>query len=140
VPGEVAAWAVQPSCGGVVVFAGTVRDHSEGRSGVTALEYEAYTEQAEPRMRDIAAEARRLWPDLGRLALLHRTGLLGLGEVSVVVAASSPHRAEAFDAASFCIDALKASVPIWKREHWEGGSGWAACSQDVVEMEGSGAG
>jgi molybdopterin synthase catalytic subunit len=127
-------WAVLPRCGAVVLFAGTVRDHAEGRPGVSLLEYEAYEEQVVPRLAAIAAEARARWPVLGRLALLHRTGPLGLGECSVVVVASAPHRPEAFAAARFGIDAIKATVPIWKRETWEGGSDWSLCAHEVAEV------
>jgi molybdopterin synthase catalytic subunit len=123
-------WTARPHCGGIVTFCGTVRDHSEGRPGVTSLEYEAYTEQVVPRLRDVADGARTRWPEIGRLALLHRTGLLGVGDVSVVVAVSTPHRTEAFTAAQFCIDTLKHTVPIWKRETWEGGSDWSVCTHD----------
>ena len=89
----------------------------------TASTYEAYEEEVEPRLAAIAAEARTRWPDVGRLVLLHRTGDLGVGESSVVVVASSPHRDTAFEAARFCIDTLKATVPIWKRETWDGRRG-----------------
>ena len=98
------------------------------------LEYEAYDEQVVPRLAQIADEARRRWPSTGRLALLHRTGPLAIGESSVVVAASAPHRAEAFEAARFCIDTLKASVPIWKRETWAGGDEWGLDAQDLSEV------
>ena len=118
-------WATLPSCGGVVCFAGTVRDSSDGRPGVKALTYEAYEEQALVRLGEVAAECRRRWPDVVRLALLHRTGRLELTEASVIVVASTPHRAEAFAAAKYCIDTLKETVPIWKAEDWEGGSDWA---------------
>jgi molybdopterin synthase catalytic subunit len=127
-------WAVRPDCGAVVVFIGTVRDHAEGRANVTALEYEAYEEEAGPRMAAILAEARRRWPALGRLALLHRTGRLAVTEASVVVVASAPHRPEAFAAARWCIDTLKATVPIWKRETWEGGEDWSACDDPVADV------
>jgi molybdopterin synthase catalytic subunit len=127
-------WAGQPRCGAVVVFSGVVRDHAEGRANVTALTYEAYESEAESRLAVIAAEARRRWPDLGRLALLHRTGRLVVGETSVVVVASAPHRGEAFDAARWCIDTLKATVPIWKRETWEGGEDWSVCAHPVAEV------
>jgi molybdopterin synthase catalytic subunit len=130
-------WAVRPDCGAVVLFSGTVRDHAEGREGVTKLVYEAYAEQVEPRLAAIAAEARTRWP-LGRVALLHRVGELALGESSVVVVAASAHRGEAFEAARFCIDTLKATVPIWKRETWEGGEDWGLCAHDVVEVGDSG--
>ncbi|HEY4633842.1 MAG TPA: molybdenum cofactor biosynthesis protein MoaE [Candidatus Limnocylindrales bacterium] len=131
--GEVVDWAVRPGCGAVVLFSGTVRDHADGRSGVSRLVYEAYTEQVEPRLAAIAEEARHRWP-VGRLALLHRVGELVVGESSVVVVASTPHRPEAFEAARFCIDTLKATVPIWKRETWEGGEGWGLCAHDVVDV------
>ena len=133
--GAAADWAVLPRCGAVVVFSGTARDHSTGRAGVRALEYEAYEEQALPRMQAIAAEARARWPELGRLALLHRTGPVPLGTSAVVVVASAPHRGEAFDAARFAIDALKATVPIWKRETWDGGESWGLEAQHLVELD-----
>jgi len=131
---EVSAWVVQPYCGAYVVFAGTVRDHAEGREGVVSLEYEAYAEQAEARLQELAAEARRKWPDIGRIALLHRVGELGLGEVSVVVAVSTPHRAESFDAARWCIDTLKVTLPVWKRETWADGADWATGARAIEEV------
>ena len=131
--GAAADWAVRPDCGGIVLFNGTVRDHAEDRTGVTRLAYEAYVEQVEPRLLAIAEEARRRWP-VGRLALLHRTGELLLGESAVVVVASAPHREEAFAAARFCIDTLKATVPIWKRETWDGGEDWGLCAHDVADV------
>jgi molybdopterin synthase catalytic subunit len=118
-------WPTVPRCGAVVLFAGTVRDHSEGRPGIVSLEYEAYEDVALRTMEVIAQELRQRWPDLGRVALLHRTGRLALTDVSVIVAVSAPHRPEAFAAARFGIDTIKARVPIWKRESWEGGSAWA---------------
>lgn len=117
-------WALLPECGAVVLFSGTVRDHAEDRSGVTALTYEAYDEAAVNVMRQIIGEARRRFPSLGRVGLVHRLGDLALTESSVVVVVSAPHRPEAFDAARFCIDALKQSAPIWKKEVWSGGSDW----------------
>jgi molybdopterin synthase catalytic subunit len=125
------AWATTPACGAVVCFSGVVRDHSEGRAGVTGLTYEAYEREATRRLGEVAAEARRRWPDLVRLALLHRVGDLALSETSVVVVVSAPHRGEAFEGARFCIDTLKETVPIWKREHWTGGSDWASGSRDA---------
>ena len=132
VPVEAAwRWAILPGCGGIVTFCGTVRDHSEGRPGVTWLEYEAYVEQVAPRLAQVAAAARERWGEIGRLVLLHRVGRLEVGEVSVVVVASTPHRAEAFAAAQFCINTLKRTVPIWKRETWSGGTDWTLCSDDL---------
>jgi molybdopterin synthase catalytic subunit len=124
------SWASRRDCGAVVTFCGTVRDHSDGRPGVTQLEYEAYAEQVIPRLTGVARAARDRWEEIGRLVLLHRIGLLVVGEVSVVVVASTPHRAEAFAAAQFCIDTLKETVPIWKRETWVGGTNWTTCAQE----------
>ena len=82
----------------------------------------------EIRLARVAAEARRRWPDLGRIALWHRTGGLAVTEVAVVVAVSAPHRDHAFDAARWAIDEVKATAPIWKREHWDGGhDDWGRC-------------
>ena len=119
------AWATTPGSGAVVVFLGVVRDNSDGRTGVRGLTYEAYEEEATAKLAAVASEARRRWPVVDHIALLHRIGDLDLSEASVAVVVSSPHRPEAFDAARFCIDTLKETVPIWKREHWEGGSDWA---------------
>jgi molybdopterin synthase catalytic subunit len=131
-------WVVVPECGGIVTFCGTVRDHSDGRAGVTLLEYEAYEEHVVPRLTDVATSARAQWPEIGRMALLHRVGRVEVEEVAVVVAVSTPHRAEAFAAAQFCIDTLKHTVPIWKRETWEGGSDWSVCSLDGAESHSHG--
>lgn len=125
-------WAVRPDCGAVVLFSGTVRDHAEGRTGVQHLTYEAYEEQAVPKMAEIADEIRVRWPETGAIVLLHRTGRLELEESSVVVVVSSPHRPEAFEAGRYAIDALKASVPIWKHEVWDGGSDWGTGAQTVT--------
>ncbi len=117
-------WAVRPDCGAVVLFSGTVRDHAEGRDGVTHLDYEAYEEQVVPRLEAIAAELRRRWPGVGRVVLLHRVGRLVLGESSVVVAVSAPHRAAALDACREAIDTLKETIPLWKKEVYAGGEEW----------------
>jgi len=131
--GRAADWAVRPDCGAVVLFSGTARDHAPGRPGVRALEYEAYEEQVVPRLQTVAGEARARWPAIGRVVLLHRVGDVPIGESSVVVVVSAPHRAEAFAAARFCIDALKASVPIWKHEVWDGGEDWGSDAQTLVD-------
>ena len=113
-----AAWVVRPDCGAVVTFSGTARDHAPGRDGVERLEYEAYESQAGVKLAAVATELRARWPEVGRVALLHRVGVVPIGEAAVVVAVSAPHRDEAFAAARFGIDAIKATVPIWKRETW----------------------
>ncbi|MCP3856256.1 MAG: molybdenum cofactor biosynthesis protein MoaE [Actinomycetia bacterium] len=133
---EAGDWVVRPGCGAVVVFSGTARDHAPGRPGVDRLEYEAYVEQITPRLGAIADEAWLRWPDLGRMVLIHRIGEVPVGQSSVVVAASSPHRPAAFEAARFGIDTLKATVPIWKRERWDGGESWGLESQPISEVEG----
>lgn len=130
-------WAVQPDCGAVVVFSGTVRDHADGRDNVTHLTYEAYEDKALARLSEIITEARRRWPTIVRVALLHRIGRLTLGESSVLVVVSSPHRPEAFEAGRFCIDTLKVAVPIWKQEEWADGVAWGTGAHDITAVSGS---
>ena len=129
------AWANRPQCGAVVMFSGNARDSSPDRPEVYELTYEAYEAEAEHRLAAVARRARDLWPDVGRLALLHRTGTLAVGDAAVVVVASAPHRQEAFNAARFCIDALKATVPIWMLEKWAGGESWGREAQHLSEIE-----
>lgn len=131
---EAGAWVVQPHCGATVVFTGTARDHAGERTGVTLLDYEAYDEQVLPRLEALAASMRERWPDLGRVVLLHRTGPVPITEAAVVVATSSPHRTTAFEAARYGIDTLKATVPIWKREEWSGGSSWGLEAQHITDV------
>jgi molybdopterin synthase catalytic subunit len=131
-PDELSNWVVRPNCGAVVTFSGIVRDHSSSRENVIALEYETNAALAEQRLRDVVEEARKRWPALERVAVHHRIGRVELSVSTVVVAVSAPHRDVAFDAARFCIDALKASVPMWKRELWEGGSAWSDETSPIV--------
>jgi molybdopterin synthase catalytic subunit len=130
--GAAVDWAGLPRCGAVVLFSGTVRDHAEGRIGVTRLEYEAYEELVVPKLRELADALRDRWPTLGRIVLLHRVGEVALGDTAVVVVVSAPHRPEAFDAARHAIDMLKETVPIWKREHWQDGADWGLAAQHVT--------
>jgi len=123
-------WATTPGSGAVVVFLGVVRDNSDGREGVDGLSYEAYEEEAVAKLGEVAAEARRRWPVIDRVALLHRIGDLELSEASVAVIVSSPHRAEAFEAARLCIDTLKETVPIWKKEFFEDGEVWVGLQSE----------
>jgi molybdopterin synthase catalytic subunit len=125
------AWATTPASGAVVAFLGVVRDHAEGRDDVVALTYEAYDEPAKRRMAEIVAAVRDEWPGVDRVAVVHRLGRLELSETAVAVVVSSPHRAEAFAAALACIDRVKESVPIWKKEHWSDGSDWALAAQPI---------
>ncbi len=128
---EATAWATTPASGAVVSFLGVVRDHSDGRDGVEAIDYEAYETEAQRRLEAVAAAVRHQWPMVERLALVHRVGSVALSEASVAVVVSAPHRPEAFDAARFAIDTLKETVPIWKRERWADGSGWATSGVPV---------
>ena len=104
-----------PHCGAVALFLGTVRDLT-GEFVTVFLDYEAYPPMAEKKLAEIEAEVRRRWP-VRELAMVHRLGRLGVGEVSVAVAVSCPHRADAFDACRYAIDTLKELVPIWKRDN-----------------------
>ena len=107
-------------CGAVVLFLGTVRDLT-GERVTVALDYEAYPAMAEKKMAEIEAETRRQWP-IGDIIMEHRLGRLDVGDISVAVAVSGPHRAQAFEACRYAIDRLKELVPIWKKENWADGS------------------
>jgi molybdopterin synthase catalytic subunit len=130
-----AAWATTPASGAVVSFAGVVRDHAEGRDGVRAMTYEAYEEPARARLAELAAALRDRWPVVERVALLHRLGDLMLSEASVLVVVSAPHRDAAFEAARFAIDELKQTAPIWKKEHWADGDGWALGATAIRSLD-----
>jgi molybdopterin synthase catalytic subunit len=107
-------------CGAVVTFLGTVRDLTDGKVTI-ALDYEAYPDMAEKKMAEIERDTRQRWP-VGEIAMVHRLGHLDVGDVSVAVAVSCPHRAEAFEACHYAIDRLKELVPIWKKENWADGT------------------
>lgn len=124
---EALAAVADPGAGGTCVFIGTVRDHSEA-GDVTGLRYEAWEELAITRLRELAGELAEKWP-VKKVAILHRTGDLNVGESSVVIACSAPHRADAFEACRHGIERLKEDIPIWKKEalvtgeaHWVMGS------------------
>lgn len=112
-----------PSAGGLAVFLGTTRNTFDGKA-VDHLEYEAYRPMAEQRLEDIGMEIADRWPDVRALAIRHRLGRVEVGEVSVAVAVSAPHRAEALEACGYGIDRLKALVPIWKKEVFADGEVW----------------
>ena len=119
----IAAAVDDPGAGGLVIFAGLVRNETGGRP-VKFLEYEAHAPMAEAKLREIGAALRARWPGVRRVAMLHRVGRLEIGEASVLIAVAAAHRAEAFEACRHAIDALKASVPVWKKEHFEDGEAW----------------
>jgi molybdopterin synthase catalytic subunit len=116
---EALAFVADAGAGGTCVFLGTVRDHSSAGE-VDGLSYEAWDELAVTRLAEIAGEAFAKWP-IRKMALLHRIGDLGIGEISVIVAVSAAHRAEAFEACRHGIERLKEDVPIWKKEHLRAG-------------------
>lgn len=136
-------WCVLPHTGAIVLFSGVVRDHATDdagseRAGVQHLTYEAYEEQVERSFAAIVDELRARWPETGRVAVLHRVGRLELGESSVIAVVSAPHRPQAFEAARYAIDAVKASAPIWKHEQWQEPNGsvaadWGTGAHDVVQ-------
>ena len=119
---EAAAFVSGPECGAVVTFVGLVRDHNVGRR-VLWLDYEAYAPLALKTFAKIGDEAAGRWAGV-RVAIHHRTGRVAIGEASVVIAAASAHRADAFGAARFAIERVKQIAPVWKHEHFEGGEVW----------------
>ena len=116
------AAVARAGAGAICTFTGVVRDNSRGRE-TTRLEYEAYPGMAESQMRAIAAEIAERWPE-ARVAMAHRTGVLEIGEASVVVSASCPHRGDAIAACKWGIDRLKETVPVWKKEFFADGEAW----------------
>ncbi|MDQ4143227.1 MAG: molybdenum cofactor biosynthesis protein MoaE [Actinomycetota bacterium] len=117
-----------PEVGGIVIFLGTVRNHAEEWGRVDLLEYSAYQEMAESVLRKVAEEAAQKWP-LNGIAILHGVGNLNVGDHTVVVACSSAHRGEAFEACRYAIDELKVRVPIWKKERGPGGERWVGLEE-----------
>jgi molybdopterin synthase catalytic subunit len=118
-PAKALASVVDDDAGGIVLFVGTVRNQTDGRR-VKGLEYQVYRRMARLEIAKLEEEIRKRWP-VKSITLVHREGKLKVGDVSVVVAVSAPHRGEAFDAARYAIDRIKDSFPIWKREKFEGG-------------------
>ncbi len=127
----ISKWLITPQTGGTVLFLGTVRDFSEGRQNVESLSYEAYRQPALKKMDSIVLQARQRWPDLVRVACLHRVGDLAIEDLAVVVGCSAAHRESLFEAASWIIDTIKSEVPIWKYERWEGGQDWSRCNHGI---------
>jgi molybdopterin synthase catalytic subunit len=123
-PAKCAASIAHPAAGGSVVFIGTVRNKTAGRE-VIRLEFEAYAPMAIAEMHKIAVSAMEKWQALA-IAVHHRVGILDIGEIPVIIAVSTPHREAAFQACKYCIDTLKETVPIWKKEIFNDGSSWVA--------------
>lgn len=121
---EAYAAVKRPGCGAVALFVGTVRDHHEGKA-VVSLSYTAFKEMAEKEFAKIAADAAAKWA-VGAVYIAHRTGKLEIGDASVLIAVSSAHRAEAFEACRHAIETLKKSAPIWKEEFYDQGKAWVS--------------
>jgi molybdopterin synthase catalytic subunit len=121
--------------GAVVLFVGTVRDHSDGRR-VTGLHYECYPEMADAELGKIAREAVSRW-EVGRVVVEHRVGDLEIGEASVAVAVAAPHRAPCFEACRYVMEAIKERLPVWKREAYaDGAETWVEGSRPTADLEG----
>lgn len=121
---ECAGWVMSPESGGIDIFIGTVRNATKGKP-VTRLEFEAYETMALRQMEKIAALAFEKWP-IQKILIHHRTGVLQIGEIPVIIAVAAAHRGAAFDACRYIIDTLKETVPIWKKEVFEDGEVWVA--------------
>jgi molybdopterin synthase catalytic subunit len=109
--------------GAVVTFVGRARDHADDGRTVLELEYEAFAEMANAVLREITAEAEERWPG-SAVAVVHRTGLVPIGDAAVAIVAASPHRSEAYEASRYVIEAIKQRLPIWKRERFTDGTEW----------------
>ena len=136
---DIVARLVHPSIGAVTTFVGVVRGQTGGRETHHLL-YEAYPEMAEEELRRIGDEIRQSWPSVREVAVAHRIGRLEIGETIVVIAVSSPHRQDTFDAVHYAIDRLKEIVPIWKKEIWSDGEAWRSerpgpdfCPEEVTD-------
>lgn len=133
-------WAITPDAGAVVMFSGTARDHSplpDGATltGVSALQYEAYDTGVEAVFDNIEKAARDRFPAVRRFAVHHRTGVVEVGESAVVVVAASAHRSDAFEAARWLIDTVKAALPVWKMERTADGDHWSQLGTPVESLE-----
>ena len=132
-PGEAVSHVENPAAGAIVTFVGTTRDNTAGRR-VLFLDYEAYRPMADQQLERVADEMRDRW-DLTGVAIYHRLGKLEIGEASLIVAVSSAHRKEAFEACAFSIDRIKQIVPIWKKEFFEGGEVWVGSQEDFDPID-----
>ena len=132
---ELIEWATNPGTGAVVTFTGTVRDHSPGLREVVAIDYEVFERAARTRLQDLGTRALETFTGVGRIALIHRQGRVALGEGSVWVVVSAAHRAQAFEAATYCIDLLKETVPVWKQELTADGETHPATGTPVADLD-----
>ncbi|MEX2104099.1 MAG: molybdenum cofactor biosynthesis protein MoaE, partial [Bacilli bacterium] len=121
---------VHPHAGAINTFIGTVRELTKGKRTLY-LEYEAYESMAEKKLRQIGKEIAEQWPDT-RVAITHRVGRLEITDVAVVIAVSTPHRTDSYEASRYAIERIKEIVPIWKKEHWEDGDSWIGNQKETV--------
>lgn len=132
-PDDVCRKVMRPEAGAVTLFLGTVRELTNGKRTLY-LEYEAYPAMAVKQMERIGREIAERWPDT-RIAITHRTGRLGISDIAVAIAVSSPHRRAAYEANEYAIERIKEIVPIWKKEHWEDGSFWVGDQLERVPYD-----
>jgi molybdopterin synthase catalytic subunit len=119
---EVVKKVIRPEAGAVTTFIGTVREFTNGKRTLF-LQYEAYVSMAEKKLEQIGKEIAEKWPD-AKVAITHRIGKLDISDIAVVIAVSTPHRKDAYEANQYAIERIKQIVPIWKKEHWENGEEW----------------
>jgi molybdopterin synthase catalytic subunit len=127
---DVVTRVVHPHAGAINSFIGTVRELTKGKKTVY-LEYEAYVAMAEKKLTQIGEEIEKQWPD-ARTAITHRIGRLEISDVAVVIAVSTPHRADSYAASRYAIERIKEIVPIWKKEHWGDGESWIGDQKEMV--------
>ncbi len=132
---ELVRYVTDPSAGAIATFIGTTRNNNEGRK-VIALDYDAYPEMAEKELRRIGDDAKKKW-NIERMAIVHRIGPVEITEASVMIAVSAAHRDDAFQACRFAIEEIKKTVPIWKKEVFEGGEVWIGTQtgQPLADIE-----
>ncbi|MDR9793774.1 MULTISPECIES: molybdenum cofactor biosynthesis protein MoaE [Aeribacillus] len=124
---------VDRNAGAIVTFIGTVRELTKGKKTLY-LEYEAYESMAQKKLEQIGAEIKQQFPN-AKVAIVHRIGRLEITDAAVVIAVSTPHRADAYEANRYAIERIKEMVPIWKKEHWEDGSLWIGNQQETISYE-----
>lgn len=130
---DVIAKVIRPEAGAVNTFIGTVREFTKGKQTLY-LEYQAYVSMAEKKLEEICTEIDQKWENT-KTAIVHRTGRLDISDVAVVIAVSTPHRKDAFEASRYAIERIKEIVPIWKKEYWEDGDLWIGDQKEVTSFE-----
>ncbi|MRX71608.1 molybdenum cofactor biosynthesis protein MoaE [Bacillus lacus] len=127
---ETVSKVMSRNAGAITTFIGTVRELTNGKKTLY-LQYEAYQSMAEKLLQDIGRDISERWPG-ARAAISHRTGILQISDIAVVIAVSTPHRKEAYEANAYAIEKIKELVPIWKKEYWENGESWIGDQQEQV--------